>query len=79
MGKGHVMDVKLNAPLSRGRVDAAAGDVVPLPDGLARRLIDRGHAVLHTRPVEGAPKPGRGKAKTPPVSEAPPVAGDAAE
>lgn len=65
------MDVKLNAPLNRGNVEAAAGAVVNLPDGLARRLIDRGHAALHNR--EGAdgpaPKPGRGKAKLPPVEK----------
>lgn len=40
--------VELAAPLTRDRKDHARGEVLPLPAGLADKLVNRGRAVLVT-------------------------------
>ena len=43
------MEVQLKTGLRRGVIAAVAGDIVEVQDGLGKRLIDRGQAVLVTR------------------------------
>lgn len=40
--------IELVAPLTRGPRDHAPGEKLALPAGLARKLVDRGRAVLNT-------------------------------
>jgi len=53
------MEVQLKTGLRRGVIAAVAGDIVEVQDGLGKRLIDRGQAVLVTREdsAENGPEP----------------------
>lgn len=70
-------DIYLKHPLNRGKIEAPAGEIVSVQDGLAARLIERGRACDPKDAPQADPEPTAKAAKDPaPTAKAKPAKGD---